>query len=77
MPTIARLGSMKVNIYFGEHQPPHVHFLYNEYEVILELRSGKVMVGYLPLKQLKRAKNWLEENRIMAQQIFKELNPDI
>lgn len=77
MPTIENLDGVRIVIHNGDHRPPHIHALYNEYEVLIGIKTGKVYAGYLPAKQLIKALDWLETNSDLALSVFKELNPQI
>ena len=35
MPTIHKIQSIKIDIYGGEHPPPHFHAIYAEHEILL------------------------------------------
>ena len=77
MPTIDRFGGIKINVYNGDHLPPHIHVVYNEHEALLVIKNGKVYAGSLPPKQMKLAQAWLELNNQWALTIFFELNPTL
>lgn len=77
MPTIDRIDGLKIVINNGDHRPPHVHAIYNEFEVLLLIETGKIYAGDLPTKQLKRALDWVIENRDWALSVFYELNPEL
>ena len=34
MPTIDTINGIKINVYNGEHRPPHIHAVYNEFQVL-------------------------------------------
>ncbi len=53
MPTIDIIDGIKVCIYGGEHRPPHIHAIYNEFEIVIEIDDGNIYAGDLPNKQLK------------------------
>lgn len=77
MPNIDAIDGIKINIYNGDHVPPHIHAIYNKYEVLIEIITRDVYAGYLPNKQLKKAKMWLMENKEEALDIFNELNSNL
>ena len=77
MPTIDRFDGIKINIYNGDHLPPHIHVIYNEYEVLIDIQKTEVYAGALPPRQLKRALTWLAENADWALEVFYELNPNL
>lgn len=77
MPTIDKIDSIKINVYSNEHRPPHIHAIYNEYEVLLEITTFNIYVGFLPNNQFKLVINWLQENQEWALTVFYELNPEL
>ena len=74
MPTIETIAGIKFNIYFNEHLPPHIHAVYNEYEVLLVIDTRAILGGSLPVRQLARARAWLVENENDALEIFYQFN---
>jgi len=54
MPTIDFFDGIKINVYNGEHRPPHIHAVYGEFEVLLIIENCKIYSGFLPGKQLKK-----------------------
>lgn len=77
MPLIDEFKGIKVYIYSREHRPPHVHFVYGEYEVQLSIETAKIYAGYLPRKKYNHAMDWLSIHRVKALVIFYELNIDL
>lgn len=77
MPNVDQIDGIKINIYNGDHRPPHIHAIYNEYEVLIAIESEEIYAGHLPRKQPKKAFNWLAGNADWALEIFYELNPEL
>lgn len=77
MPQIDLINGVKINIYNGDHRPPHVHVLYNEYEITIIIETREIYSGRMPKKQLKIAEKWLEKNKTEALDIFYQLNPEL
>jgi hypothetical protein len=77
MPILETFKGVKIHVYNGEHRPAHIHGVYNEYEVLLEIESGRVYAGSLPKRQQKIALDWLIENRDWALHVFYELNSEL
>lgn len=77
MPLIETFNGIKVHIYNGEHRPPHIHAVYNEFEVLVEIETNSIYAGDLPVKQLKMVFNWLSENSIWVLTVFYQLNPEL
>ena len=77
MPTLTIFEGIKINVYFGEHLPPHIHAIYNEYEVLLKIKDSEIYEGHLPSKQLRKSQYWVAENRSDLLNAFYELNPHL
>ncbi|HJG30550.1 MAG TPA: DUF4160 domain-containing protein [Collinsella ihuae] len=45
------------------HNKPHLHAEYQQYAVVLEIPTGKVIEGNLPPKKLKMASRWVAEHQ--------------
>ena len=59
------------------YKPPHIHAVYNEYEVLILIENGEIYAGSLPNKQLKMIFDWLLGNSDWALEVFYELNPHL
>jgi hypothetical protein len=77
MPTIDSFNGIKINVYNGEHRPPHIHASYNEFEVLIVIETKNIYAGELPNKQLRSALDWLSVNSDWALNVFNELNPNL
>ena len=45
MPTIDNFHGIKIHVYNGEHRPPHIHAVYNEFEVLVSIEDGEIYAG--------------------------------
>jgi hypothetical protein len=77
MPNIDSFNGIKINIYNGEHRPPHIHAVYNEFEILIVIEDGEIYAGDLPTRQLKLVFDWLSGNSEWALEVFYELNPEL
>ncbi len=58
MPEITRFYGIVIKIFFlREHNPPHFHAVYGEYNGIFEIETLKMLEGDLP----KKAQNLITE----------------
>jgi hypothetical protein len=58
MPELSRFLGMVVSIYFDDHNPPHFHVLYNEYEALISINDLAVLKGSLPSRVLGLVMEW-------------------
>lgn len=77
MPTIDLINGIKINIYNGDHRPPHIHAVYNEFEITITIENGEIYAGDLPNKQLKQVFDWLSGNSDWALEVLYEFNPNL
>lgn len=57
---IATVDAIRLYLYPNDHNPPHFHALYAEYEAVIDIRTLEVLEGSLPRKQLKQVMEWVE-----------------
>ena len=65
MPIIARFYSIIIKMYYidEEHQPPHIHAKYNEYEGIFNIATGEMTRGNLPNNAKRLVREFLNQHR--------------
>ena len=73
MPTIHDFGSFRINMYFADHNPPHVHVLAADFEALVSIADGKVIRGDMPVKVRAKALRWIAANRDMLASRWNEL----
>jgi hypothetical protein len=54
MPSVSRFLGIIIYFYYREHNPPHFHAVYGEFEVEILIEDLSVDVGYLPPRVLAR-----------------------
>lgn len=58
MPELCRFYGVIIKMYFDDHQPPHFHAEYAEYEVVIEIETLAVIAGNLPSRALGLVIEW-------------------
>lgn len=63
-----------------EHNPPHIHAIYNDDVAAIDFMTGEVLEGYLPPKALAMVQEWSnlhkdELKEIWETQDFKNISP--
>jgi len=59
MPEISRFLGIIILMYYDEHNPPHFHAKYSNYEIVVEIKSG-VVKGRFPKRALRAVLEWLD-----------------
>ena len=62
MPEISRFYGIVIKMFFDDHNPPHFHVEYQEYDAIVHIQDG-VMKGEMPKRALKMVFEWMELHR--------------
>ena len=82
MPVLSRFYGIVIRMYFlqSEHNPPHIHAIYNEDVAAIDFMTGDILEGYLPQKALSMVREWIEIHKselmkIWETQEFKHLAP--
>lgn len=69
MPTIAKFYGLIIKMFFlgKEHNPPHIHVVYQERVGVIDIQTGQMLEGDLPNKALNMAVEWtaLHRNELM------------
>ena len=63
MPRISSFYGIDIEMYFGDHAPPHFHARYGGDEALIVIASGDVYAGELPGRALRLVREWLAEHR--------------
>jgi Domain of unknown function (DUF4160) len=52
MPTIAIFNGIIIQMFFEDHDPPHVHAIYGSAKALVQISDGEVIRGALPTPSL-------------------------
>jgi hypothetical protein len=63
MPTISAFYGILIQMFWGDHAPPHFHALYGEYEVIINIRTLEISKGFMPRRALALVLEWASLHR--------------
>lgn len=63
MPRLSEFYGIVVYMYWKDHQPPHLHAIYGEDEVLVRIDDATVLVGSLPRTAARLVKEWAELSR--------------
>ena len=63
MPTISVFYGIMIQMFWGDHAPPHFYALYAEYEVLIDIRTLEVVRGKMPRRALALVLEWASQHR--------------
>ena len=65
MPIISKFYGITIRMYFNqsEHNPPHLHAMYGQFEGVIDINTGNMINGNLPSKAKALIKEWVLLNK--------------
>ncbi|MCB2056207.1 MAG: DUF4160 domain-containing protein [Geminicoccaceae bacterium] len=77
MPTIHRIGRLKIQVFADDHAPPHFHAWHPEGEVLVVIATLEPLAGKLDARELRKAMEWASANRDALENAWRRLNEEI
>ncbi|MEE1195590.1 MAG: DUF4160 domain-containing protein [Lachnospiraceae bacterium] len=76
MPVLSRFYGIIIRMYFlqSEHNPPHIHAIYNEDVAAIDFMTGDVLEGHLPPKALAMVREWISFTGTLCRKFGKRRN---
>lgn len=63
MPCISEFYGILIYIYWNDHQPPHFHAKYGEFEILVSINTLEVLEGKFPKRARAMVLEWASEHR--------------
>ena len=63
MPIIAVFNGIIIQMFFEDHNPPHVHAIYSGSKALFRISDGANIGGALPRPPAKLVKDWVNLRR--------------
>lgn len=64
MPIISIFFGIVIRINFFDHAPPHLHAAYGDGDALFDIRTGWIIAGQLPRREIRYVLEWLVKNRV-------------
>lgn len=74
MPEISRFYGILIKMFFDEHNPPHFHAIYGEYNGMFELNPLQMNEGDLPKNAKRMVLEWAQEYKAELLKMWNEQN---
>lgn len=58
MPEISRFLGIVIKMFANDHNPPHFHAFYGEYEALIEINGLSIFAGKLPPRVVGLVLEW-------------------
>lgn len=63
MPIVSNFYGIVIYFFFREHNPPHFHAKYNEFEALINIKTLEITEGKLPKKAQSLVLEWAVEHQ--------------
>jgi len=63
VPRLSEFYGIVIFMYFADHNPPHFHAVYGEYEALISVADGTVLSGGLPRTAAQLVELWRSERK--------------
>ena len=60
MPEISRFYGIVIQMFYKNHEPPHIHITHNEYKAKVSIKELKLLSGEFPRRGLQLILDWIE-----------------
>jgi len=62
MPTLSMFFGLIIRMYYApkEHNPPHIHVVYQDNDSIIDISDGTMIEGNLSSRHLRLIQAWIE-----------------
>ena len=74
MPEISRFLGIVIKMFFDDHNPPHFHAVYGDYEATFSIDTLKILQGNLPHRVKGLVIEWASLNQGQLQENWESLN---
>jgi hypothetical protein len=64
MPEISRFYGIIIYLNISDHNPPHIHAEYAEFEALFAIQTGKIIAGSLPRIAKKLVVQWINLHKV-------------
>ncbi len=58
MPELSRFFGIVIAMFYNDHEPAHFHAFYGEYAVRVNVETGNIMSGQMPIRARKLIEEW-------------------
>ena len=58
MPQISYFLGVIIRMFYRDHNPPHFHAVYAQYEALVDIEKNELFSGYLPPRVLGIVTEW-------------------
>ena len=67
MPQISYFLGVIIRMFYRDHNPPHFHAIYSDYEALIDIQKNEIISGTLPPRVLGLVVEWtaLHQDELM------------
>lgn len=72
MPTICQFSGIRIVMFLRgkEHNPPHIHATYQDFEAAFEIATGELLSGAMPVKERTLVKDFILQYQLELEEMW-------
>jgi hypothetical protein len=74
MPTIVRLGNVRIVMFFNDHLPPHFHVMGAGVDAAIRIADLELMAGYIDPRTARIVVQWATQNRERLENLWSAIH---
>jgi len=75
MPTIVKIGNIKIRIFADDHNPPHFHIVTPDCKISVRIVDFEILAGRMNRRDFEIAMKWANQNKKVLENEWDRLNP--
>jgi len=72
VPEVSRFYGIVIRMFFNDHDPPHVHAVYEEYEALVGIDDLETIRGHMPQRAMALVIEWAVAHRDELRSCWRE-----
>jgi hypothetical protein len=72
VPTIVEIAGIKLQMLYGDPNPPHVHAYGGGHAALIRIEDGEFLAGSLPAAKRRRVLAWIAEHRAKLMTLWRQ-----
>jgi uncharacterized protein DUF4160 len=76
MPKIKDFGACRIEMYFGDHPPPHFHIVTPNGKVVVRIEDMRIIAGGLPQRTIHDVLKWARANKALLMAKWREYSEE-
>ncbi|MBX3043267.1 MAG: DUF4160 domain-containing protein [Ignavibacteriae bacterium] len=74
MPIVSTFYGIIIKMFFRDHNPPHIHAIYGEFNALVDITTLELIEGDLPPRAFKLVQEWGQKYQVELLEMWNKQN---